>query len=77
MLLLPVTSAIDAADQVAVPVAVPDVELAALAHVTEVTPTLSEAVPDKVRTFELVEYVALVVGAVMAAEGACVSAAAA
>ncbi len=44
----PSASGIDGMDQEVVPVAVPLVPLAALAHVTVVTPPLSLAVPERV-----------------------------
>ena len=47
MVLVPETSEILAIDQLVVPEAVPEVLLVELAQVTEVTPTLSEAVPER------------------------------
>ena len=47
MVLIPETSEILAIDQLVVPEAVPEVLLVELAQVTEVTPTLSEAVPER------------------------------
>src|SRR3990172_6175555 len=60
------------ADQVEVPVAVP-VPPRSLVQLTCVTPTLSEAVPPRVRGLVLVLYVALDVGAVMDTLGGVVS----
>jgi hypothetical protein len=63
-----------AADQLVVPVAVPDPPRL-FAHVTCVTLTLSLAVPPIVRVGALVEYTLAEAGAVMATVGASVSAA--
>src|SRR5436853_2854172 len=60
--------------QLVVPLAVP-LPPRLLAHVTWVTPTLSDAVPPSVRGELLVLYVDAVVGAVMAMVGGVVSAA--
>ena len=62
-------------DQDVVPVAVPLVPLASLDHVTDVTPTLSLAVPEMLIVPDVVEYAPVAVGEVMATEGAVVSAA--
>src|SRR5688500_5330293 len=56
------------AAQLVVPVAVP-LPPALLAHVTRVTPTLSEAVPPSVREAPLVLYVDADVGVAMATAG--------
>jgi hypothetical protein len=61
------------ADHDAVPVAVPEPPVAALDHVTCVTPTLSEAVPPRASGVEDVDQVVEVVGAVMVTAGAAVS----
>src|SRR5207237_2152731 len=67
--LVPVWRAIPLAAQLVVPVAVP-LPPRLFAHVTWVTPTLSDAVPPSVRGELLVLYVYAVVGAVMAMVGA-------
>ena len=59
-------------DQLVVPLAVPLPPLL-LTQLTEDTPTLSEAVPDKEIALVVVEYVVLVVGDVMVMVGEVVS----
>jgi hypothetical protein len=61
------------ADQEVVPVAVPLPPVAGLAHVTEVTPTASDAVPPTVIGVEEVDAVLPEVGAVMEIAGGVVS----
>jgi BarA-like signal transduction histidine kinase len=70
----PETSAMLEADHEVVPVAVPLVELAALAHLTEDTPTLSFAEPERATAPDEVEYVLALVGDDMATVGIVVSA---
>src|SRR2546429_8762078 len=69
---VPSWRAIPLAVQLVVPLAVP-LPPRLLAHVTWVTPTLSDAVPPSVRGELLVLYVDAVVGAVMAMVGGVVS----
>jgi len=73
MALDPETREMPETDQEVVPVAVPLVELAALAHVTVDNPTLSLADPERVTVPDEVEYVAPVVGDVIATAGLVVS----
>ena len=69
---LPSISDIPDIDQVAVPIAVP-LPPAEFAHVTRLTPTSSEALPDMVINASAVSYVPAVVGDVIATVGAIVS----
>ena len=72
MTLLPRASAIPFADQEVVPAQVP-LPPVLLDQVTRVTPTESDAVPDKATTPVFVKYVELVVGEVIATDGGVVS----
>jgi hypothetical protein len=73
MTLFPVASAIPTTLQLVVPTAVPEAPVAALVHVTTVTPRLSEALPPMSIGEEAVAYVGLAVGVAIAAVGAVVS----
>ena len=68
----PSTSDISDIDQISVPVATP-LPPAEFAHVTRLTPTLSEALPDMVINASAVLYMPAVVGDVIAIVGAIVS----
>jgi hypothetical protein len=70
MTLLPAESAIPTTAQLAVPAAVPEAPVAALVHVTVVTPMLSEAVPPRDRGEEAVAYAGEEVGVVIVHVGA-------
>jgi hypothetical protein len=72
MTLFPATSATLPILQLVVPLAVPDAAVAALVHVTWVTPTSSEAVPPRPTLEDAVAYVASDVGAVIVHVGAIV-----
>src|SRR4030095_4383971 len=74
MMLVPACSAIAPADQLVVPAAVPLLPRL-FVHVTCVTPTLSEAVPPSASEGPVATNVEAEVGAVMAIDGAIVSAA--
>jgi hypothetical protein len=74
MTFVPIFNVILATDQLAVPVAVPLVPLAVLAHVTLVMPTLSVAVPVSLTLDDLVLYETLAVGVFMVTTGLVVSA---
>jgi hypothetical protein len=73
MTLSPATSATLAMLQLVVPDAVPDPPVAALVHVTVVTPTLSEAVPPIPSGEDEVVYAGDDVGEVIAQTGAVTS----
>src|SRR6266852_6239347 len=70
--LVPATSAMPLADQLVVPVAMP-LPPRSFTHETCVTPTLSDAVPPRVRGLVVVVYVADVVGVVIVTVGGVVS----
>jgi hypothetical protein len=73
MAFAPDTSAIPVTLQLVVPAAVPEPPVAALTHVTDVTPTLSEAVPPRSTLEDDVAYVGEEVGEVIAHVGAAES----
>lgn len=54
IIFLPISSSIPVTDQFAVPVAVPADPFAALTHKTVVTPTLSDALPARLTTEDLI-----------------------
>jgi hypothetical protein len=67
--LAPVTSAMPVIAQLVVPVALPDPPVAGFTHVTEVTATLSEAVPPRSTLDDDVAWVGEEVGVVIAQTG--------
>jgi hypothetical protein len=73
MVFAPETRVMPDTDQDVAPLAVPLVELAALAHLTEDTPTLSLAEPESETVPDEVEYVLELVGDVIATAGTVVS----
>jgi hypothetical protein len=73
MALAPDTSAMPATLQLVVPTAVPDPPVAAFTHVTDVTPTLSEAVPPRSTLEDDAAYAGVEVGVVIVQLGAAES----
>jgi hypothetical protein len=73
MTLFPEASAIPTTAQLVVPTAVPEAPVAALVHVTIVTPTLSDAVPPRSIGEEEAAYVGDAVGVVIVHAGAVAS----